>query len=295
MNYISSIFFSFSLLFLNSCHSADKNSSPTTNSQIQHTELKKSDTNRKPGLSSNLDSSSLDQHLAGAATIFAKKQVPILCYHHIRALAPGKKTRDYEVTPEEFSAQMKALFDNGFKTITPDQLYNYLAYGGSLPSKPVIISFDDTNEEQFTIGKHEMDKYGFKGVFFVMTISINRPRYLTTAQIKELADEGNAVCCHTWDHHMVTKYTDADWISQIEKPRKRLESIIGKKINYFAYPFGLWNQSAIEKLKGYKFKLAFALSSKRSSTDPLFTVRRILVPGDWSVERLFKEMKSDFH
>lgn len=230
-----------------------------------------------------------------AATILARKQVPILCYHHIRPLAPGKKTRDYEVQPSDFALQMKTLADQGYKTILPDQLYDYLASGKAIPAKSVMLTFDDTDQEQFLVGRREMNKYGFKGVFFIMTISMNKPRYMTTAQIKQLSDEGNAICCHTWDHHMVTKYTADDWVMQLVKPRKKLEDIIGKKISYFAYPFGLWNVAAITKLKESGIKMAFSLSSKRDPVSPLYTVRRILVPGEWTVTRLMSAMVNYFH
>jgi peptidoglycan/xylan/chitin deacetylase (PgdA/CDA1 family) len=42
---------------------------------------------------------------------------------------------------------------------------------------------------------------GFKGVFFVMTVSINRPNHLTKEQIAALSDTGNVIAAHTWDHH----------------------------------------------------------------------------------------------
>jgi peptidoglycan/xylan/chitin deacetylase (PgdA/CDA1 family) len=44
-----------------------------------------------------------------------------------------------------------------------------------------------------------------------MTVSINRPGYMSKEQIKSLSDSGNVVAAHTWDHHMVTKYTGDDW------------------------------------------------------------------------------------
>jgi hypothetical protein len=110
--------------------------------------------------------------IADAATILARKEVPVLCYHHILNFkstdSENKKT--YSVTPEAFAAQMKLLSDSGYKTILPDQLFNYLAYGTALPEKPVMLTFDDTDEEQYTLGATEMKKYGFKGVFFIMTI-----------------------------------------------------------------------------------------------------------------------------
>jgi peptidoglycan/xylan/chitin deacetylase (PgdA/CDA1 family) len=76
---------------------------------------------------------------------------------------------------------MKAIHDAGYHSILPNQLYNYLA-GDPLPSKPIMITFDDTRGEQFSIGASEMEKHGFKGVFFVMTVAINRPNYLSSTK-----------------------------------------------------------------------------------------------------------------
>lgn len=234
--------------------------------------------------------------VANAAAILAKKQVPVLCYHHIREPKPGQSEtmKSYSVSPAQFAEQMKALKDSGYQTILPDQLYNYLVHGAALPPKPVMLTFDDTDEEQFTIGNTEMKKYGFKGVFFIMTISINRPRYMTKDQLKQLAEEGNAVESHTWDHHMVTKYQGEDWQKQFVKPRKTIEDITGKPATYFAYPYGLWNERAIPELKKAGFKMAFNLSTKRDSIDPLYTIRRMIVPGQWSTAGMMRAMKQTF-
>ena len=242
------------------------------------------------------DVSSTTKPIATAEEILAKKQVPVLCYHHIREPKPGQSEtfKAYSVSPSQFAEQMKALKDSGYETILPNQLYEYLVHDGPLPAKPVMLTFDDTDEEQFSIGYQEMKKYGFKGVFFIMTVSINRPRYMSKEQLKQLADDGNAVESHTWDHHMVTKYQGDDWNTQLVKPRKTIEDITGKPATYFAYPFGLWNEAAIPELKKAGFKMAFNLSTKRDSTDPLFTIRRMLVPGTWSTKGMLNAMKSTF-
>ncbi len=234
---------------------------------------------------------------ADVATILAKKQVPVLCYHHIRDIKPsdGPMTKTYTVTPAHFAEQMKALKDSGYETILPFQLYNYLLYGASLPAKPVILSFDDTDEEQFSVAYPEMKKYGFKGVFFIMTVSINRPHYMTTNQLKTLSDDGNAVEAHTWDHHMVTKYQGEDWEKQLVQPKKKVEEITGKSADYFAYPFGLWNRAAFPELKKAGYKMAFSLATKRDSTQPLYTIRRMIVAGQWSTPGVLKSMRQTFH
>jgi peptidoglycan/xylan/chitin deacetylase (PgdA/CDA1 family) len=234
---------------------------------------------------------------ADAATILAKKEVPILCYHHIKDLKPGDgpMTKTYSVSPAHFAEQMKALKDDGYETILPDQLYKYLLYGASLPAKPVILSFDDTDEEQFSVAYPEMKKYGFKGIFFIMTVSINRPHYMTKEQLKTLSDDGNAVEAHTWDHHMVTKYQGEDWEKQLVQPKKKVEEITGKSADYFAYPFGLWNKAVFPELKKAGYKMAFSLATKRDSSQPLYTVRRMIVAGQWSTPAVMKSMKETFH
>jgi peptidoglycan/xylan/chitin deacetylase (PgdA/CDA1 family) len=189
---------------------------------------------------------------------------------------------------------MKALSDAGYHSILPNQLNDYLVYDVPLPSNPVMITFDDTREEQFSIGAAEMKKYGFKGVFFIMTVSINRPGYMSKEQIKSLSDDGHVVGAHTWDHHMVTKYAGDDWNTQLVKPKAKLEEIIGKPVTDFAYPFGLWNTAAIPELKKSDYKMAYILATKRDPVDPLYTIRRIIVSGTWSTQGMMNSINSSF-
>ncbi|WP_442590676.1 polysaccharide deacetylase family protein [Pedobacter sp. AW31-3R] len=234
--------------------------------------------------------------VADAKTILARKQVPILCYHQIRDWRPkdSKGAKDYIVPVEVFKAQIKMLADSGYHTILPDQLYDYLNNGTELPSKPIMLTYDDTDLDQYTVAEPTMKKYGFKGVFFVMTVSIGRPNYMNKAQIKELSDKGHDIESHTWDHHNVKKYQGKDWETQIEKPTKTLQEITGKNIHHFAYPFGLWNPEAIPELKKRGFKSAFILSTKRDENDPLFTIRRIIASGYWTPKTLSNSIKNSF-
>lgn len=237
-------------------------------------------------------SSNQPDTIASVATIIERPQVPILCYHRIDN---SRKPDDYNVTVAEFKEQMKTLADSGYHTILPDQLYDYLTRGTALPPKPFMITFDDTRKEQFTVGAAEMQKYNFKGVFFVMTISINRPNYMTSEEIKQLSEGGHVIASHTLDHQNVKKLkTKEEWDRQLIKPSERIQAITGKPVTYFAYPFGLWNDTAVTHIKSYGFKAAFQLTDKRSVTEPLYTIRRTLVPGSWSTPNLLKRMRTMF-
>ena len=231
-----------------------------------------------------------------AAGILARPQVPILCYHQIRDWTgrDSKNAKDYITPVATFKAHIKMLADSGYHTVSPDQLYAYMTTGAKLPAKPVMLTFDDTDLDQFTVARPTLDKYGFKAMYFVMTVSLGRPHYMTKAMVKQLSDEGNVIGSHTWDHHNVKKYQGQDWVTQIEKPTKTLEDITGKKISYFAYPFGLWNPPAFPELKKRGFVAAFSLAEKRDQNDPLFTIRRIIASGYWTPRTLHNNMVQSF-
>jgi peptidoglycan/xylan/chitin deacetylase (PgdA/CDA1 family) len=232
------------------------------------------------------------------SVIMGRKEVPILCYHQIRDWKPtdSKTSKDYIMPPADLKAELKMLADSGYHTILPDQLYAYLTKGEALPSKPIMRTFDDTDEDQYVVAWPEMKKYGFKGVFFIMTVSLGKvPHYMTREQVKELSDAGNVIESHTWDHHNVRKYQGNDWVIQIDKPTKQLEAITGKPIRYFAYPFGLWNRPALPELRKRGFIAAFQLADKMDPTDPLMTIRRIIVGGGWSLKTFNTAIHRDFH
>ncbi|PYF68966.1 polysaccharide deacetylase family protein [Pedobacter nutrimenti] len=237
---------------------------------------------------------------ADAKTILSRKQVPVLCYHQIRNWKPtdGKVGKDYIVEIQNFKDQIKLLADSGYHSILPDQLYAYLNTGAPLPSKPIMFTFDDTDMDQFTIAAPTLKKYGFKAVYFIMTVSIGRKGkfvdYMTKEQIKQLSDAGNVIGSHTYDHKNFKKYQGKDWEEQLDKPTKKLEEITGKKMTEFAYPFGLWNAQGFPELKKRGFRMAFSLADKRDQNDPLFTIRRIIASGYWSPKTLHNSIKNSF-
>ncbi|WP_231427574.1 polysaccharide deacetylase family protein [Pedobacter sp. Leaf250] len=240
------------------------------------------------------------QKPADAKTILARREVPVLCYHQIRnALASdSKRAGDDIISPDKFRDHIKMLADSGYHTVLPDQLYNYLVFGAKLPEKPIMITFDDTDMDQFTVGNATLKKYGFKGVYFIMTVSIGRKgriNYMTKENIKQLSDEGNTIASHTYDHKNFAHFTDEDWKTQIDEPTKKLEEITGKKVEYFAYPYGVFKASNLHKLKEHGFKAAFILSTARDENYPLYTIRRIIDPGRYSAKNLYYSINKSFN
>jgi peptidoglycan/xylan/chitin deacetylase (PgdA/CDA1 family) len=283
------------------CQSKSETNNTTGAEKDSITRVEDMENGNTPGQqesSANIDINKIK--VADPQTILSRKQVPILCYHQIRnwKATDGKVGKDYIVEEQNFKDQVKMLADSGYHSILPDQLYAYLNTGAALPSKPIMFTFDDTDMDQYTVAAPTLKKYGFKAVYFIMTVSIGRKGkfvdYMTKEQIKALSDAGNVIGSHTYDHKNFKKYTGKDWEEQLDKPTKKLEEITGKKMTEFAYPFGLWNAEGIPELKKRGFKMAFALSTKRDEKEPLFTIRRIIASGYWSPKTLSNSIKNSF-
>jgi len=88
--------------------------------------------------------------------------------------------------------------------------------------------------------------------------------YFNINELKEIAELGHEIGCHTYSHFLFTQRNlgDNDWQAEIGKSKEILESIINKKVDIFAYPFGgrkenfnfsLWTKKLKEA--GFKFAL----------------------------------------
>ena len=190
---------------------------------------------------------------------------------------------------------MKMLADSGYHTILPDELYDYLVDGKALPPKPIMITFDDTDGDQFIVARPVLNQYQFKGVYFIVTNNLGKNKYyMDRKQVRLLADEGNIIGCHTRDHVDFKKLKVTDWETQVDVPKRKLEEITGKPVNYFAFPYGDWSSKKLPELYKHGYKAAFQLDQPRDLKEPIMTIRRIVASGYWNAQKLDYNIKHDF-
>jgi peptidoglycan/xylan/chitin deacetylase (PgdA/CDA1 family) len=215
--------------------------------------------------------------------------VPVLCYHHIRAWLPSdtEEERAYIVPPGKLEAELKWLKENGYTSVTSAQVYEYVKNGRPLPSKPVMLSFDDDDDNQFTNARPLLLKYGFTATFFIMTVTIDKENYMTAEQLKQLDREGFDLQPHTWDHHIVTEYkTDADFQRQLVEPKQTLEDLLGHPTPFFAYPFGIYDAASAKKLEELGYKGAFRLRDVMDdAVAPEFAIKRYIANAYWTADQ----------
>ena len=110
----------------------------------------------------------------------------------------------YNITPEEFAAQMQALDDWGYTTITITQLIQALSEGGYIPERPIVITFDDGHLSVYQNAFPIMYEHGFIGVTYLVCNYIGGENFKTVVQIQAMVYAGWEVGSHSFTH--------TDWV-----------------------------------------------------------------------------------
>jgi peptidoglycan/xylan/chitin deacetylase (PgdA/CDA1 family) len=226
--------------------------------------------------------------------ILQRSTVPVLCYHQVReqTAADSAGARPLICPPGVLEGHLRALTEAGMQPVTSNQLVDHLELGTALPDKPVMLSFDDASAGQYTNALPILQRLGMPATFFVMTVVLDRPNWLSRDEVRALAAAGMAIASHTWDHHPVIKYGDQDWATQLEKPRAQLEQIVGHDVDLFAYPYGLWNTAALPHVQAAGYRAAFQLTGQPPDPQrPLLTIERVLVPSSWDNQTLLTRLR----
>ena len=232
---------------------------------------------------------------ASAREIMKRATVPVLCYHQLRnwTSSDSQYNRANLICPPKyFRAHLDALSEDGWTTISPRQYLRHLTAGARLPAKPVMLSFDDGSAGQAQEGLIQLAKRGMTGTFFVMTVVLGKPKWMSIRDIRRLADAGMTIGSHTWDHHAVSDLSGKAWKVQLDQSRETLRKASGQSVEHFAYPYGVVSDKAYRHLSKAGYKTAFQLEARRlDASAPLYTLRRTLAVSTWSGAKLLQHLK----
>jgi peptidoglycan/xylan/chitin deacetylase (PgdA/CDA1 family) len=177
----------------------------------------------------------------------AQVRVPILEYHYVR-VNPDPRDRlgfNLSVTPPDFQAQMDWLKASGYHAIDLNDLRAYFQKQAPLPSRPVVLTFDDGYIDFFTTAFPVLMDHGFKAVSYVVPGFLNGPRYMTTDEVRAINTGGIEVAAHTMHHVDLTKASAAQMALEIQGSRNVLEQIVGHPVLDFCYPSGKYDAAVL--------------------------------------------------
>jgi glycosyltransferase involved in cell wall biosynthesis/peptidoglycan/xylan/chitin deacetylase (PgdA/CDA1 family) len=196
-------------------------------------------------------------------------RLPIMLYHHIGPAVPGTFP-ELTISRAEFERDLCFFKRHGYNTITPTDWLAWCDRGTPLPSKPLMLTFDDAYEDLASYCFPALKRYGFTGVVFVPTANIggandwdfahgSAPQCILSAkQIRSWAEQGIEFGAHTRTHADLGTLTDDELDDELEGSRRDLEAITGRPVIAFAYPFGRFGERELERA-GRCFELCFTI------------------------------------
>ena len=184
----------------------------------------------------------------------ATVELPILLYHHV---VPAHAQGPLFVTPEGFEKQLQYLQDNGYQSVSFDDVADCLEFGVPLPERPVILSFDDGWENQFQYAFPLLQKYGFTGTFYVVTNYLDHQNFMTLDQLKTMMAAGMIIGSHTRNHPALPSLGTGQRLKdEVVNSKIWLEDQLGVPIDTFAYPYGSYTAAVVAAVKAAGYRTA---------------------------------------
>ena len=213
------------------------------------------------------------------------RDVPVLMWHNLAEESSG----DMTISVDTFRAQIEALHEAGFKTVSLQQLYDYVHFGTELPEKPIVLTFDDGYFSNYEYAFPILQEYDMQATIFAIGVSVGKDTYKDTDhamtphfgadEAREMVDSGLiSVQSHTFDMHQWPPFedgnaqvretllpfdgeADADYETAVEadfaESRELLESITGQPVNALAFPEGAYVTLTQDALRSAGAELTF--------------------------------------
>ncbi len=254
---------------------------------------------------------------ASAARVEEKVEIPVVMYHSV--LKDEARHGKYVISPAEFENDLLYLKKHGYTTVLISDLIGYTK-GGTLPEKPVLLTFDDGYYNNYLYAFEIAKKYRCK--FVISPIGFYSDQYTETPdenayyshctwpELKEMADSGLVeIQNHSYDLHkssggrLGVKKLSGESSSQYEErltedllhAQDRVEAEVGKRPTAFVYPFGAMSRETPTLVKKLGFSATLSCEEHVSAIgrDPetLFDLGRYLrISGISSAEFFEKRM-----
>lgn len=210
----------------------------------------------------------------------ASRGVVFLMYHELelpgRALCqsePGYVR--YILSETSFRSQMNWLRHNGWKGLSVSEA---LTFPGG---KSVAITFDDGCETDLIVAAPVLKEAGYRATFYVTAGFLDKPGYMSAAQLRELSSLGFEIGCHSMTHAYLNDLGPAELRHELLHARSKLEDVIGKKVEHFSCPGGRYNQRTLDLAKQGDYRsLATSRARANFPSTNAFALGRVAIMRD---------------
>jgi peptidoglycan/xylan/chitin deacetylase (PgdA/CDA1 family) len=175
-------------------------------------------------------------------------------YHVIATPKPGTPNAELWVPPRRFKAQLTRLARAGYRGVTLSQVWQAWHGGPGLPRHPVVVSFDDGYDDQYSVAAPFLRRLGWPGVLNLEVHNLHVAGGLTSRQVRTMIAAGWELDAHTLTHPDLTTVDAARLKREVAGSRLVLRREFGVPVAFFCYPSGRFNATteAAVRAAGYR-------------------------------------------
>ena len=200
--------------------------------------------------------------------------VPILVYHALGPPPAGAAFPGLYVSYGDFKAEMAWLHSHGYQAVTLDEMMKAWFHKGTLPAKPIVITFDNGYPQQVRFAPHVMARYGWPGVLNEITENHLPPSY-----IWPVIHRGWEVDSHSLTHPDLTTESSAGLQAQVAGSRRYLQHTFHIPVNSFCYPSSRYNATVIAAVKAAGYTNAVTENAGYATRADPFLLDRFEIEG----------------
>ena len=187
---------------------------------------------------------------AGVAPAPRDVSAPVLMYHVINPPPAGAPFPGLYVPAAEFSEQMHALARAGFHAVTLQQLFRHWHDGAPLPAKPVVITFDNGYQSQYSNALPILRGLGWKAVENMQLAGLPPSQGgLSEEQVRGLISAGWELDTQGLSHADLITLSPTELHEQVAVARRRIQRLYHVPVNWFCYPSGHYDAAVVAAVK----------------------------------------------
>lgn len=177
--------------------------------------------------------------------------VAVIVWHDV---VPAKEVW-FDTTLETFRAQLREIRRGGYHVVTLQALREHLERGAPLPSRPLVLTFDDDGHGIYENAYPLLARYRFPATVFVHTNYVGRTthmkRHNTWAQLERMSHSGLITIQSQTANHPpdLRALSDADVVHEYTLSRSSLVYHLGRNHPIYAIVYPQDNYDArVERL-----------------------------------------------
>ena len=209
-------------------------------------------------------------------SVAGSTRVPILMYHVIGDPPAAAPYPELYVRRSDFVAQLRWLEQRGYHPVTLRRVWEHWRRGAPLPSKSIVVSFDDGHRSTAEVALPLLRARDWPGVLNLKVRSLDHGG-VRAHQVRALIAAGWEIDAHSITHPDLTAVGDRQLAVEVAGSRAEIRRRFGVPVDFFCYPAGRHDARVIAAVRRAGFLGATTTLDGLAEPDELFTLRRVRV------------------